>query len=691
MIDKNDIRYKYLKRQDKQETSVLLEQEQDIEARGENLKRLWRYRGYWDALAEYRRRRQRVKRYERGKQWDDIIEVNGKRMSEAAYIMEQGKVPLKNNVILQTQNSVVGVFRGNYTYPECIARARDNQQVGEMMTAMTQYVEQINDIKEVDAADFLEGLRSGLAVQYVDFQWNDETLTKEVTIESCPVTHIFLNGGIRDMRGKDITCIGMLMDMPLHKVVQRFAKTEEDARKIREIYRHVDKNSLVGLYHTFINSRTNSLDFLTTDRTDLCRVIQAWELEEGECWLVHDRYEQTLNIYPKKDKAHILNMIRERDKDIADNDLDPEQTKITMELHNDVYWYVRYLSPRGDVLYESRSPFAHRSHPFAVYMSRLVDGEIYSFIDAIIDQQRYINRLITLNDFIMSASAKGVLVFPENAIPAGMTKEDILEQWVSYRGVIFANLKPGVPVPQQISTNATNIGTNEMLALQLQLVRDISGVHGAMLGREAKSGTAASLYAQEASNAQTNLLDTIESFAAFRKRRDYKVAKTTAQCYDYIDYVPVVGKEYSEKAKEWNAELASKFDYYIVITQTNNTELYQAQLNQLLMAALQQRLIDFKTALEAGRFPFGDQVLRLLERKEKEMQQLQAQQQAMMLQGQAAGVNAAGAGASEGQIAQMGADAAMQALQMGNEGDALTAQAGQANQRAMQMIQQALG
>ncbi len=96
------------------------------------------------------------------------------------------------------------------------------------------------------------------------------------------------------------------------------------------------------------------------------------------------------------------------------------------------------MSPRGDVLWEGRSPFAHRSHPFAVYMSRLVDGEIYSFEEAIIDQQRYINRLITLNDFIMSASAKGVLVFPENAIPKGMDKEDI---WSNGRVTVVLSLR----------------------------------------------------------------------------------------------------------------------------------------------------------------------------------------------------------------------------------------------------------
>ena len=688
MIDKKDKRYKFLKRSESTEGQVVPLNEQQAAERTQNLTLLLKYRAMWDAMSAFRRRRLRTKRYERGMQWDDIIEVNGKKMTEAQHILSQGKVPLKNNVILQTQNSVVGVFRGNYKHPEAIARARDNQQIGETMTAMMQYVGQINDIKEVDVADFMEGLRSGLAAQYVDYQWNNETHTKEVVVISCSPSHIFMNAGVRDVRGKDITCIGLLMDMPLHEVLQRFAKTAEDENRIRQIYRYVDKNSLIGLYKTFVDSRDNNFDFLIPERNDVCRVIQAWELESKESWIVHDKYEQTLTIYPYEDKAAIDAMIKERNADIKANNLDPAKTEITCKKHNDVYWYVRYMSPRGDILYEGRSPFAHRSHPFAVYMSRLVDGEIYSFEESIIDQQRYINRLITLIDFIMGASAKGVLVFPENAIPKGMSKDDILEQWASYRGVIFANLKPGVPLPQQISTNATNIGANEMLALQLQLVRDISGVHGAMLGKEAKSGTAASLYAQEASNAQTNLLDTIEIFAAFRKRRDYKIAKIIPQCYDYVDYIPVAGREYSDTAKEWDAEKASKFDYYIVITETNNSELYQAQLNQLLMAALQQRLIDFKTALEAGRFPFSDNVLRMLERKEQELAQQQAQQQAMILQGQAAGINAAEAGASEGQIAQMGADMAQQALA---DSEALQAQASQADPRVMQLIGQALG
>ena len=150
MIDKKGKRYKFLKRPDAPQEKVVPLTEQQSMERAQNLMLLMKYRAMWDAMYAFRKRRMRTKRYERGMQWDDIIEVNGKKITEAQHILNQGKVPLKNNVILQTQNSVVGVFRSNYTHPEAIARTRDNQHIGEMMTAMLQYVGQINEIKEIE-------------------------------------------------------------------------------------------------------------------------------------------------------------------------------------------------------------------------------------------------------------------------------------------------------------------------------------------------------------------------------------------------------------------------------------------------------------------------------------------------------------------------------------------------------------
>jgi hypothetical protein len=237
-------------------------------------------------------------------------------------------------------------------------------------------------------------------------------------------------------------------------------------------------------------------------------------------------------------------------------------------------------------------------------------------------------------------------------------------------------------MPQQISTNATNIGASEMLALQMQLIRDISGVHGALQGKEAKSGTAASLYAQEASNAQVNIADLLEKFTEFRQARDYKLVKIAPQCYDAPFFIALAGNEYSKEAHYWNPELAASADVYVNLSENNNTAVYRMQANQIVIKAMEMGLIDFETVLQTGAMPNGEKLLSIIKRRKEELQKEQLQAQAAMMQGQAMGAQMQEAGASESDILQAGADISQQAL--AGEG------AGEPDPRAMELINQAL-
>ena len=676
-------RSRYLKKkQDRTVTPVSLLDSKD---RSANLRRIMRYQQMWDAMADFRKRRKRNKKYFNGEQWHDLIEVEkGKFITEEQNIIEQGKVPLKNNMIGSTVTSILGVFRNSYGKPEVIARAVDNQKIGEMNTCLAEYVYQYARIKEIDAKDMLEAMISGMCLQIVDYHYNNVTMRNEEQVYSVNPSRAFLNGGIEDPRGGDISTIGVLLDMTIDEVVSKFARSKKDADKIREIYSSINKEYITNLYRTFSRSSVSNIDFMQPSSMNLCRVIQAWEYEYEDVWLVHDALNGTLEEYPIEDGSAIDEMVKQREIDIEINGWDYEMCKLEKEFHHNEFWYVRYLSPCGDVLYEGRTPFSHKSHPFAIYLGHLIDGEIHSFVENIIDQQRYINRLITLIDFIMGSSAKGVLVFPENAIPKGMRKEDILEQWTSYRGVIFANLKPGTQMPQQISTNATNIGANEMLALQMQLIRDISGVHGALQGKEAKSGTAASLYAQEASNAQVNIADLLESFTEFRQARDYKLIKIAPQCYDAPFFIALAGNEYSKEAHYWNPELAASADIYVNLSENNNTAVYRMMANQIVIKAMEMGMIDFETVLQTGVMPNGEKLLSIVQRRKEQLQKEQLQAQAAMMQGQAMGAQMQEAGATEGQVLQAGADVAEQMLAEAEAGN-------QPDPRAMELINQALG
>ena len=90
---------------------------------------------------------------------------------------------------------------------------------------------------------------------------------------------------------------------------------------------------------------------------------------------------------------------------------------IKAEWFMDDYWYFYFLTPFGQILQEGEPPFEHKSHPYVFKIYPFIDGEPHSFVSDVIDQQRYVNRLITLYDSIMRASAKGVLLFPEECLP----------------------------------------------------------------------------------------------------------------------------------------------------------------------------------------------------------------------------------------------------------------------------------
>ena len=93
---------------------------------------------YWGNMAQFRKDRERAKNFTYGKQWEDLITVEGKTMTEDMYIRSQGNTPLKNNLVRRLVKNVLGVYRNQGKEPTCTAVDRDEQQLSETMTTILQ-------------------------------------------------------------------------------------------------------------------------------------------------------------------------------------------------------------------------------------------------------------------------------------------------------------------------------------------------------------------------------------------------------------------------------------------------------------------------------------------------------------------------------------------------------------------------
>lgn len=172
------------------------------------------------------------------------------------------------------------------------------------------------------------------------------------------------------------------------------------------------------------------------------------------------------------------------------------------------------------------SPYGHGSHPFAVKHYPLTDGEIHSFVEDVIDQQRTINRLVVLIDTMLASSAKGALLFPVEQLPRGVTIDDVSRLWASPDAVIPVTGRAGAEMPRQVVTNTADSGAYQLLNLQTKLFGDVSGISDALLGRNVPAATGSSLYDAQVRNAAIALADLLETFASFTAERSDKAAKT---------------------------------------------------------------------------------------------------------------------------------------------------------------------
>lgn len=412
----------------------------------------------WSRLSTFRADRLRCKRYVYGEQWDDVIDTAYGRMTERQFIRRQGQEPLKNNILRRIIRNVVGLYRAQYSVPLLSPKQSGlkRRALKEANDRRRRWFSE-NRMQELAPRLLEEFLISGLVAVKVEGE------------RILPVTpgNFFFHSDGYDPRSLETDLIGELHCVDFKTLLARFCRSVEDYRLIRELYAPQLR------------------------KTDGCRLTEVWSKEVGLFAMIHDREEATLTVVPADDAGPRLD---------------------GAPLFARSAWRRSWYAPDGTLLREEE-PCG--SHPYVFKAYPFIDGEVHSYVGDIIDQQRYVNRLITLYDFIMRSSAKGVLLFPEESIPPGMDLQDVADEWSRFNGVIPYKAKPGIPMPAQVSANSTNIGITDLLKIEMQMLEDISGVSPTLQGKLQTNSTSGTLFAQQNEAAQTSLLDILRSFTDF--------------------------------------------------------------------------------------------------------------------------------------------------------------------------------
>lgn len=439
----------------------------------------------WENMAELRRRRERFKRYTYGDQWSDLAPGRRDGLTEGDVIALSGRQPLTNNLIRQLVKTVVGRYRsisderGLYSGSKAAER---------------------NHLSEIDCRMLEEFLISGCAVQRVVRE--RRPMGRGVWVDNVNPRDFFAYP-LKDPRGWDTELVGMVHDMSMAEVINRFGRGDRmRAEALRRLYGRENAERL--------GPGGGGGDFFSA-ADGKCRVIEVWTLDCSEQMRCHD-----------PENGRVFTMSCEHRDELDRHNMERHSQgrgAVRVSYGMGLGWRCRFLAPGGELLGEMGSPFGHGGHPFAMKFYPLTDGEVHPFVEDVIDQQRYINRLIVVMDHAMSVSAKGVLLFPSDQLLPDMTWEDVSRNWSTPGGVIPISGR-GVTLPQQITTGGGDTPASQLLALQLKLFNDVSGVSDVLTGRGVSGTTGATMYEAQLRNATIALSDVLETFIAFTGVRD---------------------------------------------------------------------------------------------------------------------------------------------------------------------------
>ena len=600
----------------------------------ELLQRCWQA---WNNLEAVRMTRDRAKRYCYGDQWGDTVRVykNGYYydMTEREYLKRKGSVPLSNNVMVSILNTLVGMYAKQGTEPVCFARTRSSQSLSDMMSATMQcnwQNTQMEDLLKHALEDYLIG---GVMVCRETYEDRTQEIEDSWTDYIEP-NYVFWEGG-SDPRHLDLSLIGVLHDESVNDLYKKFAREEyglsiDDLNRIFDI--DPDNSQTEGTMHNDTNDLSNISFDIPSKRGHYVRVIEAWTTETKYRYQCYDPIATNeSDAYFRiecDDKVLIAelnakNVERKKQYDLMG--VPPEdRAYITAKKVADKYWYYTFMAPDGTVLCRGETPYDFKSHPFSVKFYPYVNGEIHPFMGNVIDQQRYINRLIIMNDMAIRSSAKGVWLIPTQVLD-GMTPEEFAEQATEYDGMIFYTPKATLPNsrPDIITSNAVNLGTNELLQMELNLMREVSNVSGALQGKTPTAGTSASRYAQESQNASTSLYSILKDMESFTECVAQKKCMMIKQYYD--NGRPIFNRD-NTYPMEYDRLAARDIMFKISIKNAAATASYQNNINDKLDRLLEMGAINIVQYLQNLNEPFAD---KLLQDVQSQVEDLRAQQAEM--------------------------------------------------------------
>lgn len=592
----------------------------------ENKQLLDACRNDWEQMEQMRAEHRRNQRYKNGDQWGDLMrdpEDPSRLITERENISRSGRTAMVHNFIQTTVRNIEGQMLGNPSKPAVVARSEDDIPLGEMLTNTVQKALELNEFDTHKISILESMLSAGLGVGKVRYAyWHTKNRT-DVKLDYINVNRFFFNQDSESPTLEDIYRVGEIHDFTWNELLRDFYTGDGDVETLRGIYAQV--RDLGAQITDIAKDNITNLDFYGVANHGKYRVIEVWRKRARAVTYVHDQArgeeffdEEHDDRYWAKVNADRIDQMR--NFGIAE-DVIAKRTVIYKRIMEE-YWEARWLTPTGICLKKMETPYEHQSHPYVIITMPRVDGVSQPILTGLNDINRVINRHLTMMDFAFGSSAKGALLVPKSVM-GDMSAEDFARAYTKTNSVIVYDDNRGTgAMPTQLSSSPIPVGAFDFLNLEMNLLKEVSGLSGAMQGQVAQSGTPASLYAQQAQNSMLNFVVLFDRMSKYSQFVSEKVLRVAMQYYTTRRLVNINGKSYNEAATYYEPQMIEKLvDWNVVVADSADTPVYRQINEDFLRYLFDSQAINVEMMLENSSMPFAQKLLAQLRAAREQMNQ----------------------------------------------------------------------
>lgn len=599
---------------------------------------------YYDNMSELRKKWKRAQDFVMGRQLEEKIDWNGRKITIREYMELQDMPILEYDVISDKLISLVGLVRQQRATASCTAVDPNEEDYISFFNEYLRQNDNNNNRQEMDARLFYEFCVYGFIGMSTVWDRRDGRegiFNDKVDIYKLAVPPFFKP----DL--SDIEIFGVAHDLTWREILAKFTDgSDGQAQQLNEIYLQTQTHYSPeqGYQATGEAQLTGLEDFLHSSIQGKYRVIEVWTKESRQSLWVHDWEKGDAGFMPMYMKAELdaENESRKRGNVMMDENglpildengeemyyVDPEKLNlIEYEPQMETFWYRRYITPNGYLLDARESPYfvlrdGYRCsiQPYSFLAYPCLQGEVKSLIMRMENNQRTLNHYMMMINFVVANGAKGTLLIDDASVSDKVSPEENRRNYNKTNGEYHWDSSKGGEKPEVLMNKSIPAGVEFMISFAKTMAAEGSGVQGALQG--VHRNTSGRQYQLERESASTSVTDFVESFNCFKLREaKLKIYLIQEFCNEH-DSVKLVGDDYRTY---FNPETMRDMDLDVAMDLDSYSATIRDQIVDLLWQLKKDGDIDAYTMLTNGKFPGTYRIRKYLKEKMEEREAMEAQ------------------------------------------------------------------